>query len=134
MNKIEPQLQEPTILYDYPAPMASLARLKPEDPRYAERFEVYWKGIELGNAFSELTDPDEQRRRFETEQEVRRSLGKSVYSIDEDFLSALSRMPPSGGIALGVDRLLMCLLGCKDIEEVVPFPASYAFKRNHHQL
>ncbi len=108
--------------------MAALAKLKDADPRYAERFEVYWKGIELANAFSELTDPIEQRRRFLEEQEIRRSQNRPVYPIDEEFLSALSRMPPSGGIALGVDRLLMTILGCKNIEEVVLFPASRVFR------
>lgn len=124
LNKIEPHLgaDRPIILYDYPAPMAALAKLKDEDPRYAERFEVYWKGMEIANAFSELTDADEQRRRFVEEQAVRRSLGKSVYPVDEEFIEAVRRMPPSAGIALGVDRLIMARHNITSIEDVVLWP------------
>ncbi len=131
LNHIEPKLIEPTILYDYPAQLSALARLKPEDPRYAERFELYWRGVELANAFSELTDPVEQRRRFEDEQALRHALLRPVYPIDEAFLSALTSMPPAGGIALGVDRLLMLMLGCQDIEDVVLFPASKTYGQSH---
>lgn len=126
LTRIEQKLgkERPTILYDYPACMAALARLKQDDPRYAERFEVYVNGIELANAFSELTDPDEQRKRFLHEQEQRKADGKPVYPLDESFLSALSEMPRCGGIALGVDRLAMCLLDAKSIHEVLFFPYS----------
>lgn len=126
LTDIEPKLSQdrPTILYDYPAPLAALARLKPSDSRYAERFEVYHRGIELANAFSELTDAAEQRRRLEDEQRLRHDLGKPVFPLDEDFLAAVGRMPPSAGIALGVDRLLMLIADTKNIEDVVVFPAS----------
>lgn len=125
LTKIERMLghTKPTILYDYPASMAALARLKPTDPRYAERFEVYVRGLELANAFSELTDVKEQRRRFLGEQEARRKAGKPVHPIDEEFLAALEAgLPSCGGIALGVDRLAMVLLDARSIREVLSFP------------
>lgn len=128
LNKIEPHLgaDRPIILYDYPAPMAALAKLKDGDPRYAERFEVYWKGMELANAFSELTDADEQQRRFMEEQAVRRSLGKPIHPIDEEFVEAVRRLPPSAGIALGVDRLIMARYNINSIEKIMPFPMFHA--------
>ena len=109
LEEVEPRLgnSKPTFLYDYPASMAALARLKPGNPLWAERFELYVAGLELANAFSELVDPVEQRRRFESEQRLRAVLKKPLYPIDEELLEALSRMPPSAGIALGVDRLVM---------------------------
>jgi lysyl-tRNA synthetase class 2 len=103
--------------------MASLARLKPGDPRVAERVELYSDGVELANGFSELVDAAEQRRRLEEEQALRASLGRPVFPLDEAFLAALPRMPPSGGIAVGLDRVLMLLLGATDIAEVLLFPA-----------
>ena len=118
-TKIEPNLpKEPVFLTDYPAPAASLARLKADDPRVAERWELYVDGIELANAFTELTDPAEQRRRFEAAREERRALGEADYPLDEDFLAALAQMPPSGGVALGVDRLVMLACGASSIAEV----------------
>ncbi|MCX5909603.1 MAG: EF-P lysine aminoacylase EpmA [Deltaproteobacteria bacterium] len=113
---------KPTILYDYPSTMAALARLKPDNPLWAERFELYIAGLEMANAFSELNDPVEQRNRFENDQRLRAELGKPVYAIDEELLQALSRMPPSAGIALGVDRLVMLLSDAASIEEVLAFP------------
>ncbi|MDP3985417.1 MAG: EF-P lysine aminoacylase EpmA [bacterium] len=114
---------KPTFLYDYPASMASLARLKKEDTRYAERVEVYIEGVELANGFSELCDENEQRSRFLEEQEIRLREGKAVHPIDESFLAALgSGMPESSGIALGVDRLIMLLLDAKSIRDVLFFP------------
>jgi lysyl-tRNA synthetase class 2 len=113
----------PTFLVEYPASMASLARLKPGDPRVAERVELYSDGVELANGFSELVDAAEQRRRLEEEQALRASLGRPVFPLDEAFLAALPRMPPSGGIAVGLDRVLMLLLGATDIAEVLLFPA-----------
>lgn len=127
LTNIERELgrSKPTILYDYPVGMAALAREKPEDPRYAERFEVYVNGIELANAFSELTDARRQRERFLLEQEVRRKAGKPVHPLDHEFLAALeSNLPPCGGIALGVDRIAMTLLDAKSIREVLFFPYS----------
>jgi lysyl-tRNA synthetase class 2 len=98
-----------------------LARLKPEDPAVAERFELYIGGLELANGFSELVDPEEQRRRFEKENENRRVMGKVLYSIPEKFLSELGEVPLSAGIALGIDRLVMVLLNVPSIDDVVAF-------------
>lgn len=124
LNEVEPHLgkDHPTFLYDYPASQAALSRKKADDPFWAERFELYIHGVELCNAFTELTDPAEQRARLVEEQELRRKLGKDVFPIDEDFLEALETMPPSGGNALGIDRLVMVLLEKKSIEEVLLFP------------
>ena len=118
-TKIEPNLPKgPLFLMDYPAPAASLARLKADDPRVAERWELYGDGLELANAFTELTDPVEQRRRFESARAERRALGEADYPLDEEFLDALARMPPSGGVALGVDRLVMLACGASSIADV----------------
>jgi elongation factor P--(R)-beta-lysine ligase len=125
LERVEPMLgrERPTFLVDYPASMASLARLKSADPTVAERFELYAQGLELANGFSELTDAAEQRRRLQEEQAVRRAAGRPVYALDERFLEAVGRMPPSSGVAVGLDRLLMLLLGAERIEEVLLFPA-----------
>lgn len=130
LNEIEPHLGRPvpTILYDYPASLAALARRKADDPRYVERFEFYIAGIELGNAFSELNDADEQRVRLEAERAERATLGKTMYDIDADFLRALwVGMPPSAGIAVGVDRLVMLFADVATIQETLWFPASEIF-------
>ena len=127
LDRVEPHLgvQKPTILCDYPAPMAALAKRKYSAPDLAERFEVYIAGVELCNAFTELNDPDEQRQRLEEEIAQRVREGNPAYPIDECFLSALEYgMPPSGGIALGVDRLIMLLTGASSIGEVMAFPMS----------
>jgi len=126
LERIEPAigLRRPTFLLDWPAPMAALARVKADDPRLAERFELYAGGLELANGFSELTDAREQRARLEEEQALRRRLGRPAYPLDERFLEALPRMPPSGGVAVGLDRLLMLLAGAERIDEVLLFPAS----------
>ena len=124
IEKVEPALPQnkPCVLTDYPAPAASLARLKTHDPRVAERWEVYVGGLELANAYSELCDPLAQRERFLEAADARRSLGKEVYPFDEPFLMALERgMPPCGGIALGVDRLVMLACDAHDIADVRPF-------------
>ena len=118
----------PTYVLDWPAPMAALSRLKEADRRWAERFELYAGGLELANGFSELTDAVEQRARLEAERALRRRLGRADHPIDEEFLSAVGRMPPSGGVALGLDRLLMLLTGAAGIGEVLLFPA-HAFLR-----
>ena len=121
--EIEPNLGEnkPSFLYDYPVSLGSLARKKKEDPSVAERFEIYAGGLELANAFSELTDAEEQRKRFQKEDEFRRRSKKTAYPVPEKFLDALSDMPESSGIALGVDRLAMIFAGSASIDEVVAF-------------
>lgn len=130
LNKIEPQLGvgKPTILFDYPSPLASLAKPKTSDLRYVERFEVYLAGLELGNAFSELLDADEQARRFHSELALRKQLGKIEYQLDDDYLTALrSGLPPTGGIAVGVDRLAMLFADATNIQEVITFPIEELF-------
>jgi lysyl-tRNA synthetase class 2 len=124
LEAVEPCLgfPKPTILYEYPASMAALARLKPGNSLWAERFELYIAGLELANAFSELNDPTEQRKRFDEEQKLRDRLGKPVYPIDEELLQALAQMPPAAGIALGVDRLIMLFCDAHTIQEVLTFP------------
>jgi len=123
VERIEPCLgtQRPTFIYDYPAERGALARLRADDPSAAERFELYIGGIELGNAFTELTDPTEQRARFSQEASVRTSLGRRPYPLPGKFLDELSGMPPSAGIALGIDRLVMVLLDKESIDDVVSF-------------
>jgi lysyl-tRNA synthetase class 2 len=117
--KVEPSLpKEPIFLYDYPAQAASLSKIKKDDSRLAERWELYVGGMELANAFTELTDPNEQRTRFLAAKEERKILGESDYPLDEEFLTMLQMMPPSGGVALGIDRLLMLLCDAKSIGEV----------------
>lgn len=123
VTRIEPHLgsPKPTFLCDYPSSLAALARTKAGEPDVAERFELYVAGIELANAFSELTDRDEQKRRFELENERRRRLGKEAYPMPDKFLEALPAMPESAGIALGVDRLVMLFCDRRDIDPVVSF-------------
>jgi len=123
VEKIEPHLgmKTPTFLYDYPASLAALARLKPGTPSIAERFEIYAGGMELANGFSELNDAHEQRLRFEKELKERAQLGKHVSPMPERFLSALNNMPEAAGIALGLDRLVMIFGDARTIDEVVAF-------------
>ena len=124
VNRIEPALPRDrcAVLLDYPAAAGALARLKPCDPAVAERWEVYAGGLELANAFSELTDAGEQRRRFERWGAERRAQGSPEYPLDESFLAALAAgLPPAGGVALGVDRLVMVLAGLATLDEVLPF-------------
>jgi elongation factor P--(R)-beta-lysine ligase len=125
LDRIEPHLGigAPTILYDYPVSMAALSRRKPGDPRLAERFELYVCGLELANAFQELTDPAEQRTRFAADQTRKQALYGDTYPIDADFLAALDHgMPESAGIALGFDRLVMLCTGAAHIEDVLWAP------------
>ncbi len=121
--EIEPNLglEKPLFLYDYPASSGALAKLKPDNSSFAERFELYISGIELCNAFSELTDPDEQRERFEHEIRVRRSLEKKEYPMPGKFLDALHSMPEAAGNALGIDRLVMLLADTAKIDDIVAF-------------
>ncbi len=123
VSEIEPRLgiKKPTFLYDYPAERGAMARLKREDPSLAERFELYIGGVELANAFFELTDAEEQRSRFYQENANRRSLNKPIYPLPEKFLEEMETMPSSLGVALGVDRLVMVLLNASSIDEVMAF-------------
>jgi elongation factor P--(R)-beta-lysine ligase len=121
---IEPALagfDSPVIMMDYPVELAALARTKPGNRELAERFELYVGGLELANGFSELTDPLEQRRRFEEANRARSCAGQSVLPLPEPFLGSLTSMPASAGIALGVDRLVMLTAGVDAIDEVVAF-------------
>ncbi|RIY00084.1 EF-P lysine aminoacylase GenX [Aureimonas flava] len=125
-DKVEPRLGQgrATILHDYPIPEAALARPSPRDGRVAERFELYCCGVELANAFGELTDAAEQRRRFEAEMDERERVYGERYPLDEDFLAALGRMPEASGIALGFDRLVMLATGATRIEDVLWTPVA----------
>lgn len=121
---IEPKLGEGrlTVLYEYPAPEAALARTKPGDPRVAERFEVYACGVELANGFGELTDADEQRRRFEDAMKEKQRRYGERYPIDDDFIAAVGQMPSACGVALGLDRLVMLASGATRLDQVVWAP------------
>ena len=126
VERVEPALATfdvPVFMTEYPAEQASLARRKPSDVRVAERFELYVAGVELCNGFTELTDVHEQRARFEADQAARRAHGKDVLPIDERFLEDLARMPPAGGNALGLDRLIALACGTTNIKEVIAFTA-----------
>lgn len=120
--EIEPKLgKQPIFLYDYPASCGALARLKPDNPSLAERFELYIGGLELCNAFTELTDQKEQRVRFEQTENDRRRAGKAPYPVPEKFLQSLKSMPGAAGNALGIDRLVMLLTDSALIDEVTAF-------------
>lgn len=129
LNEIEPKFpkEKPIILYDYPAPLAALARLKKSSPGYAERFELYCGGLELANGYSELTDGKEQEKRLEKDLRIRKKLKMKNFGYDREFLKAVNRMPATAGIAVGVDRLIMLFTNAKTIEEVIPFPVKRIF-------
>jgi lysyl-tRNA synthetase class 2 len=124
VEKIEPHLGigSPTILDEYPAVMSALARPKLRDARLAERFEVYVCGVEIANGFGELTDPAEQRRRLAAEMAEKERIYRERYPIDDDFIAALRSMPPSCGVALGFDRLVMLATGAQRIDQVMWTP------------
>ncbi|MFA5130325.1 MAG: EF-P lysine aminoacylase EpmA [Patescibacteria group bacterium] len=128
LSEIEPELaKKGCFLYRYPISMAALARPCADDPRFAERVELYLGEVELANGFHELADANIQRERFIEEQELRRSLGKKVWPLDEKFLSDLPYMGDAVGIAFGVDRLVMLLAGAQSINDVIPFSARERF-------
>jgi lysyl-tRNA synthetase class 2 len=124
VERVEPKLGQgrPTVLFEYPAVEAALARVSPRDPRIAERFELYASGVELANGFGELTDAQEQRRRFEADMTLKQKLYGERYPIDETFLDALAHMPEASGVALGLDRLVMLATGASHINQVIWTP------------
>jgi lysyl-tRNA synthetase class 2 len=121
VEHVEPHLGQGrlTVLYEYPAPEAALARVKSSDPRVAERFEIYACGVELANGFGELIDADEQRRRFSAAMDEKQRRYGERYPLDEDFLAAVSQMPPASGVALGFDRLVMLASGATRVDQVI---------------
>jgi lysyl-tRNA synthetase class 2 len=126
LDRVEPKLGfgRPTILHSYPASMAALARIDRADPRVAERCELFVAGLELANGFGELTDPTEQRRRFEADMARKQALYGERFPIDEDFITAVGEMPEAAGMALGFDRLMMCATGAERIEDVLWAPVA----------
>jgi lysyl-tRNA synthetase class 2 len=122
-SDIEPNLShhKPLFLYDYPAASASLAKLKPDNRSFAERFELYISGLELCNAFTELTDAVEQRQRFKLERKIRNESGKQSYPLPEKFLESMQFLPEASGNALGIDRLVMLFANTTKIDDVVAF-------------
>lgn len=130
LNEIEAKLDKtkPIILYDYPTSQAALSKRKASDPAFAERFELYLAGIELGNCFSELTDAQEQKNRLIAELDERKALGKTQYQLDQDFIQALETgLPESAGIAIGVDRLVMLFADVPTIADTLFFPITELF-------
>lgn len=119
----ESHLIQPTIIYDYPVETSPLSKNKPDEPGMVERFEIYAAGMELGNAYTELNDPLEQRRRFEMQVKMRESGDEEAHQMDEDFVRALCYgMPPTGGEGIGIDRIAMILTNSKSIRDVILFP------------
>ncbi|MFN3323049.1 MAG: lysine--tRNA ligase [Bryobacteraceae bacterium] len=119
----ESELIQPTIIYDYPVETSPLSKNKPDEPDFVERFEIYAAGMEIGNAYTELNDPQEQRRRFEMQLDMRERGDEEAHQMDEDFVRALAYgMPPTGGEGIGIDRLAMILTGSRSIRDVILFP------------
>lgn len=128
VERVEPHLGvgRPTVLMDYPACTSSLSKPKASNPRQAERWELYFAGLEIANACSELTDPLAQRRSFEATADLRHGEGRAVYDLDEPFLDALQSIPSAAGVAIGMDRLVMAVAGADTIADVVAFPPEHA--------
>lgn len=133
LSEIEPKIAAhpvPTFLCRYPASMAALARRSADDPRWADRVELYMGGLELANGFVELADPVEQRKRFEEDRAVRSRLDKRTWDLDEKFLADLPKIGNAVGIAFGIDRFVMLLTGAKSINDVIPSPARERFGKS----
>ena len=127
------KLVQPTIIYDYPVEVSPLSKNKPDDPEFVERFEIFCAGMEIGNAFTELNDPREQRRRFEAQLAMREKGDDEAHQMDEDYVRALSYgLPPTGGEGIGIDRLTMILTNSRSIRDVILFPA--AASSSHERL
>jgi lysyl-tRNA synthetase class 2 len=123
INYVESHLIQPTFLYDYPLEVSPLAKKKPGDPTVVERFEFFIGGVELGNAFSEINDPLDQRERFLATSQDLAGGDEEAHPLDEDYVTALSYgMPPTGGFGMGIDRLTMLLTGQDSLREVILFP------------
>jgi lysyl-tRNA synthetase class 2 len=122
-RRVEDKLIQPTVIYDYPVETSPLSKNKPEDPAFVDRFEIYAAGMEIGNAYTELNDPQEQRRRFEMQLGMRERGDQEAHQMDEDYVRALSYgMPPTGGEGIGIDRLTMIFTGSRSIRDVILFP------------
>jgi lysyl-tRNA synthetase class 2 len=129
-REVEPKLIQPTFIYDYPVEVSPLSKNKASDPAFVERFEIYAAGMELGNAYTELNDPQEQRRRFEMQVRDREAGDEEAHQMDEDYLRAMSYgMPPTGGEGIGVDRLTMIFTNSKSIRDVILFPLMRPVKK-----
>jgi lysyl-tRNA synthetase, class II len=122
-REIEATLMQPTMVYDYPVEVSPLSKNKPDEPEFVERFEIFIAAMEIGNAFTELNDPREQRHRFEMQLAMRERGDQEAHQMDEDYIRALSYgMPPAGGEGIGIDRLTMILTDSRSIRDVILFP------------
>src|SRR5258706_9211553 len=122
-RNIEPTLVQPTMIYDYPVEVSPLSKNKESNPAFVERFEIYAAGMEIGNAYTELNDPQEQRRRFDSQLAMKEAGDEEAHQMDQDYLRAMCYgMPPTGGEGIGIDRLTMLLTDSKSIRDVILFP------------
>ena len=120
---VEEKLQEPTFIIDYPVAVSPLAKPRPEDPRFTERFELYLGAMEIANAFTELNDPVQQAERFRQQMQARELGDEEAHRFDHDYIRALEHgMPPAGGEGIGIDRLTMLFADCPSIRDVILFP------------